>query len=1017
MKKILGIIILCLTISSIQAQLNKGIKLVSKKVYDEAIVAFEKDLNKVATQAAALEQLALLYFNKQYPDYDLKRSYKYIVKAIKSYQKLPLQERKKLQKKGLSKLKMSKLQSDIVTKAHQQAKASKQVVQANKFLDYYLTASNYQIEQMLKHRDIIAFRDALTLNTYTAYQYFYRQSKVSCLQLNRELLIKAQKKLLESYIAETGWAHYPNFEEKYPDNIYVNDTEVAYEYIKAATKNSLTTYQKFVKAYPYSPFMKFAKDAMFDLIMPQEFLPDYDYFVRAFPWYEKNEKIWRKLYQLYIKEHGIQAVEQFADAYPNYPYKKDLIQTTQDIKNQLEKTIVKQIIQKNDITQILRFIDKSPYSIYLGQLEKNMYLALQKEPLLRGCETFLKQYPNSSYRTYVLDLLYQQYSKDGELSSIEQFKKKYPSYHNQAQLAADYALAKKGWVLKLDVEFDNKNRHDFEQYIQAAAPKERAFVALQRLIEKEISAKNWSLAIAVVKRLSPHFESNNTKIKALIQLLSDTDILIKKSSLSSAVNSNLHEYMPLISVDGEHLYFCRADQKSNGSVDENIYLSTLKDGQWQTAIYLKALNTHSDNEGALAISADKRQLITFKGSSGKGDMQIVEKTEEGWTKAQDLPSTINSSEWDADAMISSDGQALFFVSERQQVLDLKTEGNLKGFHGSNCPNRDIFVTIKNSIGQWEQAINLGDVINTPFAERTPFLHPDMKTLYFSSDGHGGLGRLDVYKSTRLDDTWTNWSLPINLGKSINTEKNDWGYRVSTDGKTAFFGATNNDLNEDIYQLELPEAYRPQIVSTIAGHLTDRQGNPVAAEIIWENMQTGEEVGRLQSNPKDGRFFIALPNDKRYSYFVFKEHYFPKSNHIDLRGKSGKIALEEKMELIQIDEMVAHGISLPLKNLFFESNEYHIKSFSYSELNRLVELVKKYELYINISGHTDNAGAQRSNLDLSQNRADAVRSYLIEKGCNDALIKAKGYGETKPVANNETADGRKKNRRVEVRFNK
>ena len=119
----------------------------------------------------------------------------------------------------------------------------------------------------------------------------------------------------------------------------------------------------------------------------------------------------------------------------------------------------------------------------------------------------------------------------------------------------------------------------------------------------------------------------------------------------------------------------------------------------------------------------------------------------------------------------------------------------------------------------------------------------MKTLYFSSDGHGGLGRLDVYKTSRLDNSWTNWSIPINLGKSINTEKNDWGYRVSTDGKTVYFGATNENLNEDIYHIELPSEFRHKTVSTISGHLTGRKGNPIEAEIVWEDIETGKEENR------------------------------------------------------------------------------------------------------------------------------------------------------------------------------
>lgn len=1017
MKKTIGILLFWCCIGGLQAQLKKGIKLLEQKKYAAALTAFEKDLKKPTTSPAALQQIAQLYFDQQYPDYSVEKAYQKIKQALKCYNILPLKDRQKLQKNGLSKLKMTKLRSDIVARAYEQSKTSGRVDSANYFLEYYTTASKHQVEHMLKHRDLIAYRDALKIDNYTTYQQFLKQSETSCLQYNRDLLLRAQKKLFESYIAEKGWAYYPNFEEQYPDNIYVKDTEVAYAYLKIARKKSLIAFQKFTKAYPYSPFMKFAKAAMFDLIMQQNNLPDYDYFVRAFPWYEQKEAIWKKLYRLYLEEHGLQSVQQFADAYPNYPYKKQLEEATQQIRNELDKPLVERIKKNNDIVQILRFIEQSPASPYIASLEQNMYAALQKRPLMRGCKLFLQLFPESASCPHVMDLLYQQYSKDGELSSLDQFKKQYPKYPKKEQFEQDYTLAEKGWVLKLEAEFESKNKRDYEQYIRAAAPRERAFVALQRLIEQDIADKNWPLAIAKVQKFEPSFKQAPDKVRDLIQLLSDKQLNIKKMSLGSAINSNLHEYMPLISVDNHDLYYCRADKKTNGTVDENIYVASKVNGQWQESTYLGGVNTHQDNEGALAISADKQALIIFKGSSGDGDMQMLEKTAKGWQKTNAFSETINSPAWDADAMISSDGNVLFFVSERKEVLDLVSKGNLQGFHGSGSPNRDIFVSLKDINGNWQKPINIGDAINTPFSERTPFLHPDMKTLYFSSDGHSGLGRLDVYKTTRLDDSWTNWSTPVNLGKSINTEKNDWGYRVSTDGKTVFFAATNAQLNEDIFQSELPEKFRPQIVSSIAGHLTDRQGQPIEAEIIWEDMETGKEVGRLKSNPADGRFFIALPNDKQYSYFVFKEHYFPKSNHIDLRGKAGRIALEEKMEMIKIDEMVEHGISLPLKNLFFETNKYQIKNSSYLELDRLVDLVKKYELNILISGHTDNAGSVQSNIELSQNRARAVRSYLIEKGCPSDKIQAKGYGESQPVDDNNTKEGRKHNRRVEVRFNK
>ena len=295
----------------------------------------------------------------------------------------------------------------------------------------------------------------------------------------------------------------------------------------------------------------------------------------------------------------------------------------------------------------------------------------------------------------------------------------------------------------------------------------------------------------------------------------------------------------------------------------------------------------------------------------------------------------------------------------------------------------------------------------------------MKTLYFSSDGHGGLGHMDVFKTTRLDDSWTNWSEPINLGKEINTAESDWGYKISTNGETAYFAIKKkregSTTSQDICTIELPESLRPGKVSTISGTLTDSEGNPISANIVWEDLETGEVVGQLKSDPLTGKFFVALPNDRQYSYFVNKEGFFPKANNIDLRNKGETLEVQESLEMVRIEEMIEKDIALPLKNLFFETSKYNIKATSFPELKRLAKLVKDYNLVVEISGHTDNRGSDSDNMLLSQNRADAVKDYLIKQGCTADRIKAVGYGEERPIRSNGSSTGRAQNRRVEVRF--
>ncbi|MCH2046706.1 MAG: OmpA family protein, partial [Saprospiraceae bacterium] len=408
------------------------------------------------------------------------------------------------------------------------------------------------------------------------------------------------------------------------------------------------------------------------------------------------------------------------------------------------------------------------------------------------------------------------------------------------------------------------------------------------------------------------------------------------------------------------------------------------------------------------------ELIVFV----EGDLFFSEKTIEGWQEPLPYPYPINSEFWDADAMLSSDGNAMVFVSRRKEVLHMHHK-KWETYHGDGFGNIDIFISLKDENGNWEEPINLGETINTPYAERTPFLHPDMKTLYFSSDGHGGLGKMDVYKTTRLDDTWMNWSTPVNLGKDINTTENDWGYKVSTDGKMAYFAISNENIggeySQDICTIELPKDLRPETVSTISGQLTDSEGYPIEAEIIWEDLQSGEIVGKLKSDPNTGKFFVVLPNDRQYSYFVSKDGFFPKANNIDLRDKGKQVDVDESLEMVRIEEMVEKDIALPLKNLFFETNKYNIKETSFLELDRLAQLIQDYNLKVEIAGHTDDRGSDQDNKVLSQNRANAVKKYLIKQGCDTNKIQAIGYGEDNPVKSNKTIEGRAKNRRVEVRF--
>jgi hypothetical protein len=978
MKYAVFVILLFFISTSLTAQINKGKKLVAKGDYEAAIEAFEDDLEKVTSQSISLHELAKIYFTKRYGGYDIEKSYQHISRAIKEYENLNKSNKSKVQAKGLSILSLKKFQSNIVLAAFNITSKSNELSQAERFLELYTTAGKQQIENMTKIRDELAFKEASKKNNFAAFSDFFKKHEITTERFNKELSVQAQKKLLESYIQENGWQMYPSFEETYRDNIYVKDPKAAYALIQIVRKKSLKEYQAFTEAYPHSPFNKFAKDYMFEIIMAETNIVDYDYFVRAYPNYEKKEAIWLRFYRLYLQEHGTNAVKEFAQAYPDYPFQDAINSDVRGVQKKEDQPLFEKAKETEDILLILDLIAQSPSSPFIVELEAPMHAALKKNGLFRGCNKFLNLFPNSTYYDTVLDILYDRYVSDGELGTINQFMMEHPEYKNIEKQQRDLKLAEQGAKLNLLTIPTPENVKEYEAYIRAAAPKERAFIALQRLIESALNDKNWTLALARINEFAPAFGPNNAKIIALKQILTAPDLSIQGVLLGGGINSSKPEYTPLISLNDENIYFCRMNKSTAGVVTEDIFVSNLENNEWQMATALENINSLTKNKGLSTISADEQEIIIFDGSTRNGDLLSSTYGKKGWSKPMPLPNTINTPSWDADAMISSDGNAFLYVSERKEVLDRKQGGDSKGFHGSNTGNRDIFVSLKNSQGTWNTPINLGDVINTPFAERTPFLHPDMKTLYFSSDGHGGLGHLDVYMTTRLDDTWTKWSTPVNLGKSINTTQNDWGYRISTDGQTAYFSAMTNDSEDDVFSIMLPQKYQPKAMHVLSGVVTDLSDQPIGVDITWEAFETGKKIGQLKSNPLTGKFVLPVLKGNEYAYFATKKNYLSVAQYYNPSSMDG----QKNLQIASIKELKETEKAVTLYNVFFENNSAQLKKTSFSELDRLAKQILEYKLYIKIIG-------EASLKEKSEERAIVIKDYLVSKGCKESHIMIRG----------------------------
>ena len=547
---------------------------------------------------------------------------------------------------------------------------------------------------------------------------------------------------------------------------------------------------------------------------------------------------------------------------------------------------------------------------------------------------------------------------------------------------------------------------------------------MQYLAAPSIYKHDWKKAIKVYEDNKFKFPGLEDRINKIIEILSAPDKGIKLYNMGGNINSLGKEYSPVISPDAKRIYFTGRDREDNVG-GEDIFISQYVNNRWIISKPLIGkINTES-NEYINSISADGNTLVLFGNylnALGRGDNFYTEKTKNGFSEVQQFPEPINSKWWDADAYLTADGKAIIFSSERPGgVGDYHPKGEYH--HGMLWGNTDLYIVLKEADGTWgKTAINLGPVINTPYTERTPFLHPDGKTLYFSSDGHPGLGKADVFKVVRLSDTsWTEWSEPVNLGKEINTPQEDWGYKITTDGKQAFF-STVNDMGfgeEDIYYVELPEEVQPvSDVVTINGKVLDENGEPVEATIKWEDVELKKEVGIAKTDPVTGEYFIALPTGRYYAYYADVKGFYSIVNYLDLTAAKAFEQINTNMSVISIEELQNSGKAIKIENIFFDSGKFDLKEESHEALSLLYRFMHANpEVQVEINAHTDDIGSDHFNQELSEKRASSVVQYLVQIGIEPGRLLPQGFGETQPVGSNSTEEGRALNRRVEFRLRK
>jgi outer membrane protein OmpA-like peptidoglycan-associated protein/tetratricopeptide (TPR) repeat protein len=459
------------------------------------------------------------------------------------------------------------------------------------------------------------------------------------------------------------------------------------------------------------------------------------------------------------------------------------------------------------------------------------------------------------------------------------------------------------------------------------------------------------------------------------------------------VNSKYHDIAPKITADLELMYF--TSQRSREEQPENIYLSKANGGAWTPPINIgEPLNSPQINDACVGLSPDGQTMYIYKGING-GDIYESSLKGKKWSEPKPMP--FNTIHRETSITISPDGNTLLFV---RQLLDEKGVPNA---------DSDIFQCRKNANGDWSKSVKLNTTINSEYDEESPYLHPDGVSLYFSSKGHSSIGGYDIFKSELINGYW---SSPINLGYPLNTASDERNFVLSANGDYGLYAAEREGEGMggfDIYFITMPPAKQPNLTLLKGKVIDESNGKGIEAKITITDNDLNEVVSEFYSNSESGEYLISLPSGKNYGISIEKTLHIFHSENIYLKPNSGYQVQINTVKLLNLNK----GSTVILKNIFFATGSYQISSNSYPELEKLRQLmIENPNLSIQISGHTDNQGDENNNLQLSQNRANAVLNYLISKGIDVSRLKALGYGSKKPISTNDTEEGRSKNRRTE-----
>lgn len=467
-------------------------------------------------------------------------------------------------------------------------------------------------------------------------------------------------------------------------------------------------------------------------------------------------------------------------------------------------------------------------------------------------------------------------------------------------------------------------------------------------------------------------------------------------SMGKQINSNMADYAPALTLDNKTMIFT-SKRSLSGSLlsnnsNEDLYIAIQEDGTWQDAVQLRDINSRY-NEGSATLNAEGNQIIFARCGSpdGFGNCDLYEthlQEDSTWSQAVNLGANLNSKAWDSHPSLSVTGDSLFFASDR-----------IGGFGLS-----DIYFSVKDKDGNWTRARNLGPVVNTRGNEVSPFIHPRYKILYFSSNGHLlNFGGFDIYKANAKSFLWDE---PQNIGPLINTEGDEYYFTIDSESEDLFYAGSSSmrSNNLDLFSFPLPMEAQPGANTKVSGVVTDTvKGKPFRGIVSIVDIENGIEIAPKFTR-EDGSFEFNLINNANYVMVVQSDELFRIEEMFFLSG--------DTVMNRNVDPLTS---KIRFKSIEFEENSAKLRPDMYIDLDKVVDFLLDYpEFKLKISGHTDSSGDEIRNKSLSQERADAIREYIILlHPIEKERVVAEGYGNSEPVVEKEeTDDDRRLNRRVE-----